>query len=88
MKRLFIALAAVILLALNVRCQACGMVLKGITADTIGLTWTVTLYDCSGNPIHVWKTRATVNSQGGEAWFRNADGKMVQISGTFTVLED
>lgn len=75
--------AALVLLA------GCGTVRNETVkfrASMNGLQNTIVLYDAKGDTLNVWRTRAMVESAGGEAWWVDSeDNVQHHISGTFTV---
>ncbi len=61
--------------------------LKHTQSGLIGLKRTVTLYDCSGEPIRTWEGRFKVEMQGGVASFLDDEGNEVKVSGTYVIEE-
>lgn len=88
MKRIKLVAIALGLLTLPGCTAGCQNHIKHMKSDVFGLDRTITVYDANGKAIKKWKTTAKLEKDGGFASFLDANGKLVQVSGTVIVEEN
>jgi hypothetical protein len=89
MKRAMVLLILSVLIAVSSflgGCAGCEQDWSHVKSYTAGLTREVTLFDCSGNTIRIWRVDGTVEDQGGSFRFM-CNGKAITIAGTIIIEE-
>lgn len=85
-KSLYFCVLIVVLLSIS-GCEGCRQLGSHLKSATIGINREITLYSCDGKIIQKWETdRVNVEVQGSSARFIH-NGKVITISGTFTIIE-
>ena len=85
-QRAFLVIAASAALMLSGGCAGCRQQVSHMKSGVFGLSREITLYANDGSVIRTWKTKGSVEDQGGSFRFL-VDGKAITIAGTAVIEE-